>query len=224
MAAGETDTWQWPRLVIRNIHQHGDPQVHTLQPSQASTGHRNLSHNPQAQVYTLAPPARSHPLPVPGIPGTSAHYPAPTPFIPLSMGRYSPSCRCPDGRCLPARSGGCSRARSPHGCRCRRSRASTPRIRTRKSTALGDRRHPGDAARVTGGVAMGVARGPVRGAARRAGCSGLWTPASWCRAQGRARRPPRLVSGAGTEGPTDAHTWPGTARSLQLRGPGGGAF
>lgn len=32
-------------------------------------------------------------------------------------------------------------------------------------------------------------------------------------------RPPGQVSGVGTEGPTDAHTWPGTAWSLQLRGP-----
>lgn len=90
----------------------------------------------------------------------------------------SPSCHCPDGRCLPARSGGCSRARSPPGCRCRRSRASTPGSRTRKSTTLGGRCRPGGAA---------------RGTVRLAGCSGLQTLASWCRAQGRAR----AASGAG---------------------------
>lgn len=89
----------------------------------------------------------------------------------------SPSCHCPDGRYLPARTGGYSRERSPHGCRCKRSRASTPGSRTRKSTALGGQRRPGETAR----------------AARRAGCSGLWTPASWCRAQGRTR----AASGAG---------------------------
>lgn len=113
---------------------------------------------------------------------TGAHYPAPTLCILLGMVRCSPSCRCPDGRCLPARSGGYNRARNPHGCHCRRSRASKPGSRTRKSTELGGGRHPEDAAP--------LAREVVKGVARREECSGLWTPASWCRAQGRARRPP----------------------------------
>lgn len=168
----------------------------------------------RAQVHTFLPSARSQCLPrePQTFQGTSAHDPAPTPPFPPGMIGCSPSCRCPDGKCLPARSGGCSHARSPHGCRCRRSRASKPGSHIRKSTGLGGLRGPGGAARA------------VRAAARRAGCSGLRTPASWCRAQGRARRPPGLVSGAGTEGPTDAHTWPGTARSLQLRSPVRGAL
>lgn len=94
----------------------------------------------------------------------------------------SPSFHCPDGRCLLARTCGYSRARNPHGCHYRRSPASTPGSHTRKSTAPEGRRRPRGAAQATRGVA-----------ARRARCSGLQTPASWCRAQGRAR----AASGAG---------------------------
>lgn len=110
----------------------------------------------------------------------------------------SPSCRCPDGRCLPAKICGYSRARSPHGCRYRRSRASTPGSRTQKSTELGGRRRPGAAAQATRRVAT------RRGSARQARCSGLQIPASWCRAQGRAR----AASGTGLRrghGKTDGH-------------------
>lgn len=30
MYVRQVDTWEWSRLVIRNIHQHGDPQDQAL--------------------------------------------------------------------------------------------------------------------------------------------------------------------------------------------------
>lgn len=113
----------------------------------------------------------------PPIPNSSSH-PAVSPRA--RLWGCSPSCRYPDGRYLLARSGGCSRARSPHGCHCRRSRASTPASRTRKSTEHGGRRRrcrPGEPGRMV--------KRAVKRATRLAACPG--TPASWCRAQGRAR-------------------------------------
>lgn len=184
MDAGERDTWQCPGLIIRIIHQQ-DSSHHTV-----TTGHTNLSHKPRAPVYLFSPSARSQSARGPWTSQRplSGSYPIP---LPRGMIQCSPSCRCPDGRCLPARTGGCSRAQSPHGCRCRRSRASTPGSHNRKSTALGGRRRPGEAARA------------ARRAARRARGSGLRTPASWCRAQGRARAVSRtalLRRHGGTDG------------------------
>lgn len=210
MDARETDTWQCPRLTIRNIH-----QQHRITGSRHRTVTR-WAHTFKPQLPPLSAPRIGLPMsPIskesvcPQSPGQAG---APSPArphpCPWGMAACSPSCRCPDGRCLPARTGGCSRARSPRGCRYRRSRASTPGSRTRRSTAPGGRHRPAGAAP----------------AARRARGPGLRMPASWCRAQGRARASSGRVLGAGAEGPTDAHTWPGTAQSLRLRSPGPGPF
>lgn len=178
---------QWPRLLIRNTHQHSDSKDHRFKPLHSTHwAHKFEPQNADIR-YTFPPSARSHRLP--REPRTfqsiSVHYPVSHPLNAWDMVGCLPSCRCPGGRCLPARSGGCSRARSPLGCHCRRSRASTPESRIRKSTVRGGRHRPGGAAR--------VARGAVKGPARRVECSGLRTPVSWCRAQGRAR----TASGAG---------------------------
>lgn len=173
MDAGEIDTWQWPVSIIKTFI---STVIHRITNSSHYTGiHWTHKFNPQTLGTGL------HVIPISMESESAQRAPAPTILRPtltpycLGHGRCSPSCHCPDGRCLPARTGGYSRARSPHGCRYRQSRASTPGSRTRKSTALGGRRRPGAAAQ------------EARRVVRWAGCPGLRTPASWCRAQTRAR-------------------------------------
>jgi hypothetical protein len=155
---------------VRTAHQQ-DAQVQRLQASHGDPRAHKFKPQTRTQAYTF-------PSTGPESPGRSrAPVPTTLPFLlhPLGTVGCSPSFRCPGGRCLPARTGGCSRVRSPHGCHCRRSRASTPGSRTRKSTGIGGRHPPG------------VAAGMVQGTARGTEWSGLRTPASWCRAQGRAQ-------------------------------------
>lgn len=144
-----------------------------------STRIHRCNHQPDTQAHKFKPQTRFTHFPaIPGHGRPLSCQPHPTP---LGTEGCSPSCRCPYGRCLPARTVGYSHVRSPHGCHCRQSPASTLGNRTRKSTGLGGRHPPRKAARM------------VQGTVKEAGCSGLRTPASWCRAQGRAQ----AASGAG---------------------------
>lgn len=158
----------WPRLEIKaRIHRckrQPVPQAHTFK------SQTRLTYFPQ-----LAP-SPSHAIPGHGRPFSCQPH-----LTDLGTVGCSPSCHCPCGRCLPARTGGYSHGRSPRGCRCKQSLASTLGSRIRKSTGPGGRHPPRRAARM------------VRETGREAGRSGLRTPASWCPAQGRAR----VASGAG---------------------------